>query len=70
MAKFLLLLLHISALCLKTAVSVDVVASVDVTLTSSKLFTLSDGSCDTGTIDSFLEEAVVLHNALLKAYAN
>lgn len=70
MANLLLLLLYIAAICLRSAFSVDVPASIDVTPTASGIFTLTNSACDTDTIDSFLKECVVLHNALLKAYKN
>jgi hypothetical protein len=70
MVKLLSLLLCIAALCLSPALSADVPASIDVTPTASSIFTLTNSECDTTTLESFLKECVVLHNALLKAYAN
>ncbi|GLI81745.1 hypothetical protein PoHVEF18_010134 [Penicillium ochrochloron] len=70
MVKLFSLLLCITALCLSPALSVDVPASIDVTPTTSSIFTLTNSECDTTTLDNFLKECVVLHNALLKAYAN
>lgn len=70
MAKILSLLLCIAAFCLGPALSVDVPASIDVTPTTSSIFTLTNSECDTTTLNAFLKECVVLHNALLEAYAN
>ncbi|RHZ45034.1 uncharacterized protein CDV56_102119 [Aspergillus thermomutatus] len=73
MLRLPLLLLYASSLW-NCAIAVDVPTEVAVTLTTSELFDLGDGSCDKAgrisTIDAHLAECVKLINAALTAYHN